>query len=466
MNLREVARRFKHAVVPAALRLAPRRTDLSFSHWGLQRGSTGELSLHGRSLASLLTAFGSPLYVVDRPKLDANAAAFRAVPAGAQAGLEVFYSYKTNPVAAVLARLHERGIGAEVISEYELWLAQKLGMPGERIVMNGPGRTPGSLRRGIELGALICINHHEEISPLAELARSLGKQARVGVRVVPQSGWGNQFGEGLHGGAALAAYRALAAHPELKVEALHAHLGAELSHADSVVTFVSELLDFRRLLKAELDLCPEILDVGGSLACQTTCHISARAMRLNSALGVDIVPRDPASVLDIAGYVSAVVSTVEARSKRDGLARPRIFAEPGRAMTSNAQHLLCRVTTLKGSGAPGRAHAVLDAGINVAEPMRGEYHQLFPLLETGGAERNYRLVGPICTPMDTLTWSIRLPELAIGSGLAIMDAGAYFVPFSTSFSFPRPGVIMLDAASASLCRRAESFEDMLARDQI
>jgi diaminopimelate decarboxylase len=76
------------------------------------------------------------------------------------------------------------------------------------------------------------------------------------------------------------------------------------------------------------------------------------------------------------------------------------------------------------------------------------------------------VVGPICTPGDMLYGSVALPELASGDTLVIMDAGAYFVPFSTSFSFPRPAVVLLDDGCETLLRRAETFEDMIHGDQL
>ena len=78
----------------------------------------------------------------------------------------------------------------------------------------------------------------------------------------------------------------------------------------------------------------------------------------------------------------------------------------------------------------------------------------------------YRLAGPICSPADVLSWSAVLPELAIGDALAIMDAGAYFVRFSTSFSFPRPAIVMVDGLDVQLLRRAETFEDIIAHDRV
>jgi diaminopimelate decarboxylase len=110
-------------------------------------------------------------------------------------------------------------------------------------------------------------------------------------------------------------------------------------------------------------------------------------------------------------------------------------------------------------------HAILDAGVNIAEPVRGEYHQIFVAGPEPATQAAYRLVGPICTPMDTLAWSWRLPTLQQGSSLCIMDAGAYFVPFATSFSFPQPAAVMIDGSNVKVVRRAEQFEDLVRRDE-
>ena len=111
------------------------------------------------------------------------------------------------------------------------------------------------------------------------------------------------------------------------------------------------------------------------------------------------------------------------------------------------------------------AHAVLDAGINVAEPVTREFHQLFSVTApSADADHAYRLVGPICTPADVLYQHWRLPSLTPGHVLAIMDAGAYFVPFSTVFSFPRPAIVMQKGAAVTeICQR-ESFEHIVERD--
>ena len=454
----------KAALRLALARLPQERVELPPSLWRLARDEAGYLCLDRVRLADLIARFGSPLFVIDAARLAQNAAEFSRVPSGAAAGVECYYSYKTNPIPAALSRLHDSGVGAEVISEFELWLAQRLGVPGPRIVLNGPGRTMHALKSAVELGALIHINHREEIAPLAEIARAAGKACRVGVRVVTSRGWGGQFGESIAGGSALACYRELAQRPEFEVCSLHTHVGGEIADAAALRAVLRELLDFYGVLRTQLGLAIEIVDFGGSLVCPTTSHPSERAQRLNRALGIELQPRPPEQVLTIGEYVRELVQGVEARCRGEGWPRPRIFAEPGRALTGNAQLLLCSVTGLKQSGAASLPHAILDAGINIAEPLRNEYHAIFVAGPESTARAAYRLVGPICTPMDTLAWSRSLPALQSGSVLCIADAGAYFVPFSTSFSFAQPAAVMVEGSDTKLVRRAERFEDLVRRD--
>lgn len=423
------------------------------------------MTLGGVKLADVLERFGSPLFVVDAARLEENVSAFRHVPANATSGVECYYSYKTNPIPGVLTRLHALGVGAEVVSEYELWLARRLGVPGERIVCNGPARSRAALRTAVEIGALYQVNHREEIPALVDTARALGKSARVSLRVALSRGWGGQFGEPVLGGAALETYRELRANPELDVVGLHAHAGGELSTVTDVRSHVRELLDFSAALREKLGLTISILDLGGSLASSTVSHHVETALRLNRTFGVELEPRRPEEVLQIRAYVEEVVGAVEDRCRRERAPRPRLLVEPGRSMTGNAQLLLCKVLGFKASGASGLPHVVLDAGINIAEPMRGEYHQIFVAGPESPSERTYRLVGPICTPMDTLAWARRMPDLSPGDVLAVMDAGAYFVPFSTSFSFPQPGIAVIEDGRAHLLRRAETFEDLVRRDE-
>jgi diaminopimelate decarboxylase len=375
----------------------------------------------------------------------------------------VFYSYKTNPVSFVLSTLHGEGIGAEVISAYEFWLARRLGVPADRIIYNGPVKSESSVRDAIQQDiGLITTNHAEELPTLARIAVSVGRRPRTGIRVASSLGWSGQFGIPI-GDAAVRAFEQALALKSLDVRAVHAHRGGMIRTESDLSAFVSEILTFTDLLAERLHLDLEILDLGGSLATPSVDYIRPFDHRLNRTLLRDLPAPDPTATLTIERYLAILTEMVSHHYTRKSRAQPRIFIEPGRSLTGETQFLLASVHTLKQSD--DRTYAILDAGINIAEPTRSEYHQLLPVNRIAEpSNRVYTVVGPICTPGDTLYWAVRLPELAAGDSLCIMDAGAYFVPFSTSFSYPQPAIVAIENHRDFLVRHAEQFEGMAARD--
>ncbi|HET6345490.1 MAG TPA: pyridoxal-dependent decarboxylase, partial [Myxococcota bacterium] len=291
---------------------------------------------------------------------------------------------------------------------------------------------------------------------------------RVGLRVATGLGWGGQFGIPIAHGQALQAYTEALQHPHLDVVAMHSHLGRPIRGAAGLQTYLSKLLDFCVELHGRLGFTPQILDVGGSLANRTVAGLGEVDRRLNRAFLTDLLPpEDAAGALSIDDYVLTLRDTVLGRFRAAGMSPPSVYMEPGRAMTSNTQLLLASVMTLKAEPGQEADFAVLDAGINLADAVRSEYHQLFPVNKYDAPKtKHYRLVGPICTPGDVLYWGWKLPELQPGDALAIMDAGAYFVPFATSFSYPQPAVVMVEGTQVSVLRRAETFADLAGLDNV
>ncbi len=436
------------------------------AQWGLRVSEGGHLCHGGVDLPALLQRRGSPLHVVLGDRLRAAAEAYQAVPPGQPAGAGIYYSYKSNPVPGVLSLLHGMGVGAEVISEYELWLALRLGVPPEQIIYNGPAKSPASLRTAVERGILLLgVNHREELPFVIAAAREAGRKPDVAIRVTTAAGWSNQFGSSIATGQALEVVREAHASGALRVRGLHSHLGRQVRTREQAVTHVRAVLAFADQVRERLGLELDLLDFGGSLACPTVTGISPLDQRLAGAFQREPVPADPGQTLAIRDYVAAVVGEVQAHAQAAGRPAPRVLLEPGRSMTAQAQLLLCSVLSVK-DGPAAIPFAILDAGINLAEAMRAEYHQVFHASRmTEAPTQLVALAGPICSPGDVVRWAISLPPLRAGDTLAFMDAGAYFVPFETSFSFPRPAVVLLDGGREELLRRAETFEDLVRRDE-
>lgn len=455
MKLRSL---IKRTLTPFAKLSAPHPRSLSPALWGLSITPQGTLSLGPHNLEDLAQRYGTPLHVFDAFKLRSN---FEQL-----GGLEVFYSYKTNPVPAILKRLHDLGAGAEVISEMELDLALRLGVPGERIIYNGPAKSGRSLRTAISQRILLLnLNHREELARVVAISREIGLPVRLGIRVNCSSGWSAQFGTPIAGGAALSLFEEALSISDIQLVGLHSHRGELIHSAQALDHFLNELLAFADTLHARFGWSPEILDVGGCLAIPTVKPMTHWEVRRSQSFGIEVGGPDVGAQLTVAEYAKVIRSKVAEHYRRAGRKVPRIVVELGRALTGNAQLLLTRVVTTR-AVADRPAMAVLDAGINIASIMRHERHQIFLASRSvTNSLQPYRLVGPICQPGDVISYSVRLPELHSGDLLAIMDSGAYFESDSTVFSFPRPGTLVVAGSEVHLARRAETLEDIISRDR-
>lgn len=447
-------------------RSQPVRTDLPHSVWGLEIGPGGTLWSGDVDLADLAASHGTPLHLVQGAALDRNASLLTD-GTGTDGRPDVFYSYKTNPVAGVLQHLHTRGIGAEVISAYELWLAFRLGVEPERIIYNGPAKSTDSLRTAIRRGVLLInANSLSEARLISHLAEQEQRRVVLGLRVALPGMWGGQFGINSESPALREEVGRCLADPSVELRGLHFHRGLTIRDHTTLTSYVASILDFCDRLRADTGWSPTFLDVGGSLACPTVAGIPPRQYRLNRALGTDLIPPDPTNAVGLDEAANIVGSMIAGHFRQAGLPPVRVIIEPGRALTANTQLFLTTVVDVKTDR--DLPYAVLDAGINLAEPVTTEYHQLFSVSKPDHpASTSYRLAGPICTPADVLYNNWRLPPLEPGHVLAIMDAGAYFVPFATAFSFPRAKILMQDgSAGVRTIRRAEDFADLARFDAV
>jgi len=439
---------------------------LAPSCWDLSVNDVGHLQAQGCDLVSLARQYGAPLYVVDGERLARNYRAFYDAFADHYPKVVIGTSYKTNPLPRVISVLHECGACAEVISHFELWLALKLGVPGSSIIVNGPGKT----REGLELAIsnqakIINIDGLHEIEWIAELAKKYGHRQRVGVRVVTSVGWSAQFGLGIGNGDALKAFQQLCEHEQIEPCGIHVHLGTGIRNIETYLKAIKEVLEFSRLLKRDLDIDIRYFDFGGGFGVPTVREFSEIDVMLQ-ANNMPVRPLDTDACPDISAYGKAISGLMSQYYSLTDPAAPTLVFEPGRAITSSAQVLLLEVLATK-AGADGVTNVIANGGKNITMPMGYEYHELF-VASKMNAPRSGRcnLFGPLCHPGDILFKLKELPTVAAGDILAIMDAGAYFVPNQMNFSNPRPSAVLLQGGKAELIRERESFEDIISLDQL
>lgn len=447
-------------------RLGMENRDLTPDLWGAGIGSNGHLTIGGCDAVDLARQYGTPLFVVDMERLKKNYSDFLSAFQRPYPHVEVYYSYKTNPLPGALAALHELGAGAEVVSHFELWLALELGVAPERVIFNGPAKTEEALALAISRGIqLINIDNVGEIDAIERLACKAGRKQNVGVRVVTSVGWSSQFGLSIRAGAALNAFQRALQCRNLEPCGLHVHLGTGIKDMGIYLHALTEVFEFANELRDRHGIKIRFFDFGGGFGVPTVRPFSATDVRL-MANGLAPAVIDVDASPGLASYGSSIVELFMKYRPPAGQEDPVMIFEPGRAVTSSAQTLLLTVLSVKPKDANGGS-VILDGGRNVAMPPAFEYHEVLAasrMLESPSAPCD--LFGPLCHPGDVLCLQKRLPKLEPGDVVAVMDAGAYFIPNQMNFCNPRPGAVMVRQGMAELTRNRESFEDIVRLDQV
>jgi diaminopimelate decarboxylase len=249
---------------------------------------------------------------------------------------------------------------------------------------------------------------------------------------------------------------------------LHFHIGSGIKAASPYREALRNSAAFMDdVLKHGLNL--EVLDIGGGFNIPTLQELdlwdAIRLFAFNRPPKAPC-PRPQAELLsEVAGTCAEML---DGYFRRDhGLPIPRVYVEPGRAISASSQLLLLTVNSIV-EGKSGNAAAVCDGGaMSLSQLLLTEYHSLFVANKAGSSPvRKYNIYGSLPTFLDLVAARRELPALNPGDVLAVMDTGAYFTSLGNNFAGPRPAVVMIEQGKATLIRRRETFEDLFFRDKI
>ncbi|MCK8785888.1 diaminopimelate decarboxylase [Roseomonas sp. NAR14] len=437
------------ALVPAAAE------DPSFAELIAQRPHLSLHALDGLTmeevpLARIAAAVGTPTWIYSAGALRRRYARLRDALAGAGLDAGIHFAVKANTSLAVLRVLAEAGAGADVVSEGELRIARAAGIPASRIVFSGVGKTGRELRLALDEDIhQINAESAEELAMLSALAASLGRTARVALRVNPDvdarthakitTGLSeNKFGVAYD--EAVALYARMAAMPGIRPVGIAMHIGSQITAGMAAYRAAyARMAELVRELRAR-GLPVERLDGGG---------------------GLGIPYRDEPAPLPeaLAGAIRATLGPL-------GLP---VMIEPGRWIAGPAGVLLASVVIEKRGEA--RRFAICDAGMNdlVRPAMYEAWHGIVPV---GAAARAAPLspadvVGPVCETGDTFARGRALPPLAPGDLLAFLDAGAYGAVMSSTYNArPLAAEVLVDGDRFAVVRERQGFEALLAGQRV
>ena len=414
--------------------------------------------IDGVEIAPLLEQYGSPLFVVSEKTLRENVRRLRRAFATRWPRIRHGWSYKTNYLGAICNILHQEGSWAEVVSEFEYRKARANGVPGSRIIFNGPWKPNGILEQAVQEGATIHLDHLDEFDALEQIAGKLGKQAPVGIRLNFDTGYtdsSSRFGFNIESGAARDAAQRIAASRWLKLTGLHSHIGAFVLDVRAYAAQIRIMAGFMEEVERAAGCTIEYLDIGGGFASRNT--------RQGLYLPPDYV------MPSFEQYAEAICGALkEATRGRSAAGKPLpvLVLETGRALVDDAETLVA--TVVGGKRLPdGRRAAILDAGVNILFSALWYNHEVKPLRPLDGIAGETVLYGPLCMNMDIVRARIMLPPLGAGERLAIRHVGAYNNTHWMQFGQLRPAVVMVTrSGSVEVLRAAEQLKDVSGLEEV
>ena len=411
------------------------------------RDDQGRLCAGGMPLGDIAVSHGSPLYVYSGDGIRDDYRRFAAAVAPVDGS--VHFALKANSALGVIGLLARHGAGADIVSGGEMARALAAGIPAEKIVFSGVGKSAEEIGAALDAGiGQINAESPQEVEAISQIAAARGVQApvalRVNVDVAPKTHAkistgqrSTKFGVSTSQNEAADLYRKMAADPHIRPAGLAVHIGSQILELDPFERAYSALLSFGTALRDE-GLEVPVLDLGGGI-------------------GVDYQDGTPT---DFTAY-GELVSRLFADS---GF---QLGFEPGRSIVANNGVLLTRVIYVKDGD--NKRFAIVDAAMNdLLRPTLYEaHHDIRPVGPEGAIEGPADIVGPVCETGDYLGLDRMMPSLAAGDCLAVMSAGAYGAVMASSYNTrPPAGEVMVLDGEVHILRRRRDVAELLAEEII
>ncbi|HVN97488.1 MAG TPA: diaminopimelate decarboxylase [Syntrophorhabdaceae bacterium] len=404
-----------------------------------------ELYCEGVPVRQIARAVGTPLYIYSHKTFERHFTvfdrAFEDVPH------LVCYSCKANANGALLRTVARLGGGVDIVSGGELYKALKAGIPHNRIVFSGVGKTEEELKDAIRADIrMINIESEGELDLLKKLARRMKKTVPVSVRVNPEidpkthpyitTGLKkNKFG--VLWAEARRLYGEISREKYLSPVGISSHIGSQIVELNPFMEAVMSLKSMAKELE-NMDIAISMLDIGGGLG------ITYK----------DELPPHPEE------YAKVVAREI----KGTGLT---LVLEPGRVVVGNSAIFVTKVLYVKQS--PEKTFYIVDGAMNdlVRPSLYNAYHEIKPVKQDKGGVIQVDLVGPICESGDFFAKDREMAELKADDLLAIFGAGAYGYSMSSNYNARRRAAeVLVRDEEFFVVRKRETFKDLVKGESV
>jgi diaminopimelate decarboxylase len=404
----------------------------------------GELFAEDVPVSEVVRQYGTPLYIYSAKTLRRHFQAFDS--AFESMDHLTCYSVKANSNIHVLGLLGEMGAGMDIVSGGELFRALEAGIPANKIVYSGVGKSGHEIREALAANILMFnVESTQELREINDIALSMGLRARVSMRINPDVDpkthpyistglQKNKFGLDIE--QALKAYETAMELEGVDPVGIDCHIGSQLTSIDPFLEALNRLLKFLDQL-LELGLEIRFLDLGGGL-------------------GITYNEEDPPHP---AAFGQALTQALRGRELT-------LILEPGRVIAGNSGILVTKVLYTKQTRT--KHFVIVDAAMNdlVRPSLYKSYHRITEVVRHGRERITADVVGPICESGDFLAQDRELPAVRQGELLAVFSAGAYGFTMSSQYnSRPRAAEVIVDGSQIILARRRETYEDLVGPER-
>ncbi len=403
------------------------------------------------AISDLVEQFGSPLFVFSETTLRQKYRAYYNSFSTRYPNIAFGWSYKTNYLPAICSVMHQEGALAEVVSEMEYDKARNLGIPGNKIIYNGPYKNLNALEKAVKEGAMINIDHFDELYDLEKVADKLNKKIKVGMRLNMDTGiypqW-SRFGLNLDSGQAMDAVKRMVSKGKLVLNGLHCHIGTYILEPNAYAVEIEKMIKFGYEIQDKFDMKIEYYDIGGGFPSKS---------KLKGTY------QEPDVMVPAIDEYAENITTSLFRNLKDG-DLPKVYLETGRGIIDEAGYLITSIVTSKRLP-DGRKAYVADAGINLLYTAFWYKYTLEIDRQVDGTNEPSIVYGPMCMNIDVIEEGTLLPPMEKGTRLILSPVGAYNVTQWMQFIEYRPNVVMIgENKELDLIREAEDLSDIARRE--
>lgn len=430
-----------------------------------ETNNKGHLVIGGNDVVDLKEKYGTPLYIVDIATIKKQCREYRKNFKFPDLEVDIIYASKAFICTAMCQLMEKEGLGLDVSTGGELFIALNSGFPAEKIYFHGNNKSADEIRYGLESGiGHFMVDNFAELETLEKLYSRNDKKQKIMLRVNPgikadthehvQTGkLDSKFGFGIHNGRALEAVKRVKQNTRFELTGIHAHIGSQIFNISCYEKLIEVMIKFIKEARDRLDISITGIDIGGGL-------------------GIKYVSGDrPVDIEDFAGMVCSAIIKYQ---NKFNINLDRLYVEPGRSIIGNAGVTMYEAGLVKETGG-SRKYIMVDGGMsdNIRPMLYQAKYSAYVANRmedcadtTGGAGKmHYTIAGKHCESGDVIINDIELPPVTGGDFIVVATTGAYCYSMSNNYnSQPKSAVVAVEDGNSWVWVKRQTYKELVMGD--